>query len=85
MKETCSVCRFASKIEAGEGSIGGYVCRRNPPAVVPMMEQAPRSIQNPTGQGMVMMLRGYHPPVKPEQWCGEYAAPALLGMSRKPS
>jgi len=49
----------------------GY-CRRNPPAVVPVMLPQPRSLGNPDGAPMLTM-QGIFPPVRmADTLCGEY-------------
>jgi hypothetical protein len=49
----------------------GY-CRRNPPAVIPIMMPQARSPSNPEGAPM-LTVQGFFPPVKlHENWCGEF-------------
>lgn len=70
-KESCATCFKASKIEPGQGSLGGLVCRANPPTPFLLMEPVPPSIANPKG-GQAMVVRGFHTPVKDEQWCAQW-------------
>lgn len=70
-KDSCETCRFSTKIEAGKGSLGGFVCRRHPPTPIMVLVQMPPSLANPQGMAQPA-LQGYHPPVAPDQWCGEY-------------
>lgn len=60
VEEKCEHCTYYYRLESQ--------CRRNPPKILPLIGQ-PTSLIG--GQAQVQLMSAW-PPVKPEQFCGEF-------------
>lgn len=73
MKQLCKNCFYSKALgalETGQIQANGeqaYICKRYPPTPIPIPQQGMN------GQ-MVLSIQAVHPPVRSEDYCGEYVA-----------
>lgn len=74
--DICAECFYSAfmgkgRTQAGE-EVKTYVCRRNPPTLIPLMVQGKATPGNPSGAQMVPTSAFTPCPQAPVDWCGEF-------------
>ena len=68
--QSCKNCQCYHVMGTARGA--AHICRRNPPAAVPVHVQNPAAMLDPKQPPVLQGFQSMYPPTDPNQWCGEW-------------